>query len=213
MWKVRQARLGAAVVAVPPFVALAVVVTGLDMISIVHDLGAEWGPDGIAQGVAADPLRWQWSYLLNAASQAVSLISVLAICSYLRSAGEHLWSFLGRSTPNAESRGAHLLRWICLDPWSGERGRRLRRGDIRVPDARGSGRFLGPADRTNGNAPGIGLRFHVLWVDLPPGGDMAQPRPEPVDDLDGGPSNGCPMGNWAVGRKSGWVHTFGTSSC
>ena len=33
-------------------------------------------------------------YLLNAISLGMGLIGVLAICSYLRIAGEHLWSFL-----------------------------------------------------------------------------------------------------------------------
>ena len=109
MWEVRRAQLGAAVVAVPPFSFLAFLF-GLDMIAIVHELGGEWGPSGIAQGVAADPVRWQWSYLLAAAGTAVRLISVLAICSYLRTAGEHLWSFLAVPLLTL-SHGAFIFTW------------------------------------------------------------------------------------------------------
>ncbi len=75
MWQARQARLRAAVVAVPPFLTLAVLLTGLDMYAIVHELGGRWGPAGMSQGAAADSLRWQWSYLLETTGHVVRLIN------------------------------------------------------------------------------------------------------------------------------------------
>ena len=94
MWDVTEARLRAGAVAVPPLFTFVLVLTGLNVYAILSDHEAEWGPAGLAQAAAADPYRYQLSYLLNAINLGMGLIAVLAICSYLRAAGERRWSFL-----------------------------------------------------------------------------------------------------------------------
>ena len=87
--------------------------------------------------------------------------------------------FLGGPADNSRFLGAHVYAGEDLGARASDRGGRLRPGDARGFD---------PADGV-GLCPGA-LAWNI-WVGLPDSGDMAQPHPEPGDDLDGGPSVHC----------------------
>ena len=86
MWEVTQARLRAAAVSFPALFTLGLLVAP----QIKH---SESVAALIAKAVD-DPTGWQWRWFLAATGITFELISLIAIRSYLRSAGENLWSFL-----------------------------------------------------------------------------------------------------------------------
>ncbi len=97
MSEVTQARLRAVAVAAPAFVMVFIVLadqlTGVIESSwILADMGQS--VDLGAPGALADLSLSMWLSLLNVTRLSFELLAVLAICSYLRSAGEKLWSFL-----------------------------------------------------------------------------------------------------------------------
>ena len=86
MWEVTQARLRAAAVSFPALLVLGLLV-------VPGPKHSESAAALIAQAVD-DPTGWQWGWFLAATGITFELISLIAIRSYLRSAGENLWSFL-----------------------------------------------------------------------------------------------------------------------
>ena len=93
MWEIRRARLLAVAVAFPPIVTLVgeLTGTGLTGYNIVRDVGQSVE----ARGALADVLSHSaWVSLLAVTRLGSELLAALAICSYLRSGGENLWSFL-----------------------------------------------------------------------------------------------------------------------
>lgn len=82
-----QARLRVGVVAVAPVVVL---------------IGFLWAPyianftdnAAVADEVAADTTRWAWSTTINAVGLALTALLIISLRSYLRTAGEQLWSFI-----------------------------------------------------------------------------------------------------------------------
>ena len=88
MWEVTQARLRAVVVVAPFIPLFGFVYLHAGVPENAYDLEAAWAMR------AADPERQWWSFLLGAISMGLSVLQIVAIRSYLRSAGENLWSFL-----------------------------------------------------------------------------------------------------------------------
>ena len=87
MSEVTQARLRAGVVAIAPVVLL----IGLLYHPYVGDLTDR---AALAEEVAADTTRWAWSHLIVAAGLALTLLLAVSVRSYLRAAGEQMWSFV-----------------------------------------------------------------------------------------------------------------------
>ncbi len=84
---VTQARLRAAVVAITPVVVL----IGFLYAPYIGDLTDN---AAIADEVAADSTRWAWAHLVQVIGLALAPLLVFAIRTYLRAAGENLWSFI-----------------------------------------------------------------------------------------------------------------------
>ncbi len=87
MSELMQARLRVGIVAVAPVVVL---------------IGFLWAPyiadftdnAAVAAEVAADTTRWAWSTTVNAVGLAFTALLIISLRSYLRAAGEQLWSFI-----------------------------------------------------------------------------------------------------------------------
>jgi hypothetical protein len=85
--EITQARLRAAVVAIAPVVVL----IGFLYAPYVGDLTDS---AAAADGVADDTTRWAWSRMVQVVGLALLPLLVFSVRSYLKAAGEQLWSFL-----------------------------------------------------------------------------------------------------------------------
>ena len=87
MSEVMQARLQAAVIAIAPVVAL----IGATVHPYIGDLAdnAE-----TARVIADDTTRWAWAHVIEMGGNALFVLAVIAIGSYLRASGERLWSLI-----------------------------------------------------------------------------------------------------------------------
>ncbi len=94
MSEITQARLRAVAVASPVFVMVFTMLA--NQLTGVTDsiLGMGQSVDLGAPGASANLSLSVWGSMLSATLLGFELLGVLAICSYLRSAGEKLWSFL-----------------------------------------------------------------------------------------------------------------------
>ena len=87
MSELTQARLRAGVVAVAPIVVLFAFLYQ-PYIADFNDNAA------FAGGVAADTTRWAWATTITAVGLALTALLIVSLRSYLRAAGEQLWSFI-----------------------------------------------------------------------------------------------------------------------
>ena len=82
-----QARLQAAVIAIAPVVAL----IGATVHPYIGDLADN---TETARVIADDTTRWAWAHVVEMGGNALFVLAVIAIASYLRASGERLWSFI-----------------------------------------------------------------------------------------------------------------------
>ena len=87
MSEVTQARLRAAVVAVAP-------VVGLIGATVHPYIGDRADNVETAAVVAADPTRWAWAHVIEMGGNALLLLVIVWVVSYVRGSGERLWSFV-----------------------------------------------------------------------------------------------------------------------
>ncbi len=102
MSQLTQARLRVGVVAVAPVVVL-IAFLYQPYIADFTDNAA------FADEVAADTTRWAWSATIGAAGLALTALLIISLRSYLRAAGEQLWSFI--AVPLVVVR---MTRWLAV---------------------------------------------------------------------------------------------------
>ena len=87
MSELTQARLRAAVIIIAPVVGL----IGATVHPYIGDLedNAE-----TARVIADDTTRWAWAHVIEMGGNALFVLAVIAIGSYLRASGERLWRFI-----------------------------------------------------------------------------------------------------------------------